>query len=55
MCLETYELDPARFYTALELVWKTALRKTQVKLDLLTDTDILLHNNYMKSNGKNKD
>ena len=64
MCLEIYELDPARFYTAPELVWKAALRKTLLKLDLLADTDILLmivkviekcNNNYMKSHDKNKE
>ena len=35
-----YELDPARFLTAPELAWQLAL--TKVKLDLLTDIDMLL-------------
>ena len=42
MCLEIYELDPARFFTAPGLAWKALLKKTKVKLDLLTDTDMLL-------------
>ena len=39
MCLEIYELDPPRFPTA---PWQAALRKTKVKLDILTDIDMLL-------------
>ena len=42
MCLEIYELDPAKFLPALELTWQAALKKTNVKLDLSTDIDILL-------------
>ena len=41
MCLEIYELYPAYFLTP-ELAWKAALKKTKVKLDLLTDTNMLL-------------
>ena len=37
-----YELDPAHFFTAPELAWQAALKKTKVKLDLLTDIDMLL-------------
>ena len=37
MCLEIYELDHAPFLMALGLAWKVAL-----KLDILTDTDLLL-------------
>ena len=36
MCLEIYELDPAKFLSATGLAWQAALRKTKVKLDLLT-------------------
>ena len=36
MCLEIYELDPAKFFSATGLAWQAALRKTKVKLDLLT-------------------
>ena len=39
--LEIYELDPAKFISTPSLVWKTALKKTQVKLDLIADTDML--------------
>ena len=42
MCLRIYELDPARFLTASGLAWKAALKKIKVKLDLLTDIDMLL-------------
>ena len=35
MCCETYDLDPG-------LEWQAALKKTKVKLDLLTDISILL-------------
>ena len=42
MCLEIYELDPARFLTAPGLVWQAALKNTKVKLDLLSDIDMLL-------------
>ena len=36
MCLEIYELDPARFLSAPGLAWQAALKNTKVKLDLLT-------------------
>ena len=42
MCLEIYELDPAKFLSAPGLAWQAALKKTEVKLDLLTDIDMLL-------------
>ena len=42
MCLEIYEPDSAKFLPALALAWKTALKNTKVKLDLLTDIDMLL-------------
>ena len=42
MCLEISELDPAHFLTALGLAWQAVLKKTKVKLDLLTDIDMLL-------------
>ena len=41
-CLEHYGLDPAHFYTSPGLVWKSCLKKTGVKLELLTDPDMLL-------------
>ena len=42
MRLKIYELNPSRFLTAPGLVWQAAFKKTKVKLDLLTDIDILL-------------
>ena len=42
MCLEIYKLDPAEFLSAPRLAWQAALKKTKVKLDLLTDIDMLL-------------
>ena len=40
--LEIYELDPVRFLTALRLAWQAALKKTTVKLNLITGINILL-------------
>ena len=42
MCLEICQLDPARCFTLPGLAWQAALKKTKVKLDLLTDIDMLL-------------
>ena len=42
MCLEIYELDPAHFLSASVLAWQATLKKTKVKLDHLTDIDMLL-------------
>ena len=39
---EHYKLDPAHFYTSPGLAWKACLKKTGVKLELLTDPDMLL-------------
>ena len=36
MCLKIYELDPTQFFTASGLAWQGALKKSKVKLDLLT-------------------
>ena len=41
-CVEIYELDPAHFLSAPRLVWQACLKKIDVKLELLTDPDILL-------------
>ena len=41
-CLEHYKLDPAHFFTSPGLAWKACLKKTGVKLKLLTDPDMLL-------------
>ena len=42
MCVEIYKLDPAKFLSAPGLAWQAALKKTKVKLDLLTDISMLL-------------
>ena len=42
MCIKVYELDPAHFLSASGLAWKACLKKTEVKLELLTDVDMLL-------------
>ena len=42
MCIEIYELDPAKFLSAPALAWKAALKKDKIKLHLLTDIDMLL-------------
>ena len=41
-CTEIYELDPAHFLSAPGLAWQACLKKTKVKLELLTDIDMLL-------------
>ena len=42
VCLKNYGLDPAHFYTAPGLAWKACLKKTQIRLELLLDPDMLL-------------
>ena len=42
MSLEIYHLDPVKVLSALWLVWQTALKKTELKLHLLTNIDMLL-------------
>ena len=42
VCLDNYGLDPAHFYMAPGLTWKTCLRKTRIRLELLLDPDMLL-------------
>ena len=41
-CLRYYKLDPAHFYTSPGLAWKACLKHTGIKLELLTDPDMLL-------------
>ena len=40
--LETCELDPAHFLSAPGLTWQVCLKETKVKLELITDLDMLL-------------
>ena len=42
MCIKVYKLDPAHFLPAPGLAWQACLKKTNVKLELLTDVDMLL-------------
>ena len=41
-CIEIYELDPDNFLSAPGLAWQTCLKKTGIKLELLTDVNMLL-------------
>ena len=41
-CLKVYELDPAHFLSLPGLAWQACLKKTSVKLELLTDYDMFL-------------
>ncbi|GFR65766.1 protein NYNRIN [Elysia marginata] len=38
-CQKQYKLDPAHYYTSPGLSWDALLKKTEVKLELLTDYD----------------
>ena len=40
--LKHYGLDPAHFYTLPGFAWKACLKKTKVRLELLSDPDMLL-------------
>ena len=42
MCIKVYELDPAHFLSLAGLTWQACLKKTNIKLELLTDYDMLL-------------
>ena len=42
MCLKEYELDPAHFLSLPGFAWQACLKKTNIKLALLTDYDMLL-------------
>ena len=41
-CIEIYKLDPDHFLSAPGLAWQTYFKRTGVKLELLTDADMLL-------------
>ena len=68
MCIKVFELDPAHFLSAPGLGWQACLKKTDVKLELLTYVDMLLivekgiiyryakaNNKYMKNYNKDKE
>ena len=42
ICLDKYELDPSYFISAPGFVWEACLKKTGVKLKLITDYDMIL-------------
>ena len=42
VCLKEYELDPAHFLSAPGLACQSCLKKKVIKLELLTDNDVLL-------------
>ena len=41
-CIGNYKLEPAHFLSAPELAWQACLKKTGVKLELLTGNDMLM-------------
>ena len=41
-CIEIYKLDPAHFLSAQGLAWQACLKNAKVKLELLTNLDMLL-------------
>ena len=41
-CIEIYELDAAHFLSAPKLAWQACLKNIEIKLELLTDIDMLL-------------
>ena len=42
ICIKNYNFDPAHYYTAPGLAWDSALKVTDVELELLSDPDMLL-------------
>ena len=42
MCIKIYELDPTKLVSTPGLAWQAALKETKVKLELLTDINMLL-------------
>ena len=42
MCIKIYELDPAKLLSVPRLTWQAALKKSKVKLYLLTDIEMSL-------------
>ena len=42
ICIRNYKLDPAHYFTAPGLYWDACLKMTGVRLELLTDVDMLL-------------
>ena len=42
ICFEKYQLDPTYFVSAPGLAWQACLKKVGVKLELITDYDMIL-------------
>ena len=42
ICIKNYKLDPAYYYTAPGLAWDAVLKVIEVKLELLSEKDMLL-------------
>ena len=42
VCNENYGLDPAHYYTSPGLAWDAALKMTKIRLELLSDYDMIL-------------
>ena len=42
VCIKNYKLDPAWYYTSPGRSWDALLKKTEIKLDLLSDVDKIL-------------
>ncbi|XP_054272892.1 uncharacterized protein LOC128993158 [Macrosteles quadrilineatus] len=42
ICMETYQLDPAWYYTAPGLAWSAMLKTTKIELELLSDYNMIL-------------
>ena len=41
-CIEIYKLDPTHFVSVPELAWQACLKRTGVKLELITGYDMLM-------------
>jgi hypothetical protein len=41
VCMKHYKLDPAWYYTSPGLAWDACLKMTKIKLELLSDPDML--------------
>ena len=42
ICIKRYKLDPLYFVSALGLAWQACLKNTKVKLELITNYDMLM-------------
>ena len=42
LCIETYKLDPAYFLSLPGLSWQACLKHSEIKLELISDVDMLL-------------